>query len=198
MSTKKLPATLLAAVCLLATTGFAQAPDPGKESPPQWKEYRIGPEDMLTISVWRNEDLTRSVQVRPDGKISLVLVNDIQAAGLTPMELRNVIQEKLAEFVDSPEVSVIVDEAHSFRISILGKVQAPGRYELRAATTVLDALAMAGGFLRDDFSSPDEIIVLRPQGSKMQRIPIKYKEAISATGGSVNLYVRANDIIVVR
>ncbi len=198
MLTKKLPATLFAAMCLLATIGFTQATGPGNESPPQWKEYRIGPEDMLTISVWRNEDLSRSVQVRPDGKISLVLLNDIQAAGLTPMELRNVIQEKLAEFVDSPEVSVIVDEAHSFRISILGKVQAPGRYELRAATTVLDALAMAGGFLRDDFSSPDEIIVLRPQGDNMKRILIKYKEAISATGGSVNLYVRANDIIVVQ
>lgn len=185
------------ALIWLSASSLAAGQEHDADSVLHWIEYRIGPEDVLTISVWKNPELTRTVQVRPDGKISLLLVNDLQAAGLTPMELRDAIGQKLEEYVSAPEVSVIVDEVHSFKVSILGKVQSPGRYELGSPTTLLDALALAGGLLDDQFSSADEIVVLRPQGEILKRIPIKYKVAIKETGKAVNIYVQANDIIVV-
>jgi polysaccharide export outer membrane protein len=121
----------------------------------------------------------------------------MQAAGLTPMELRQQLAEKLQEYVSSPEVSVLVDEVRSFKISILGKVNGPGRYELKSATTALEALAMAGGFREDEFSSPDELIVLRHKGSAMERIRIPYSTAISPAGRPVNIFLQPGDLVVV-
>jgi polysaccharide export outer membrane protein len=167
------------------------------QQPPIWVEYRIGPEDVLTISVWGNAELTRTVQVRPDGKFSLPLINDMQASGLTPMELRQQLEERLREYVASPEVSVMVDEVRSFKISILGKVNGPGRYELKSATTALEALALAGGFREDEFSSPDELIVLRHKGEAMERIRIPYSTAITAAGRPVNIFLQPGDLVVV-
>src|SRR5207249_6653188 len=109
-------------------------------------DYRIGPEDMLDIAVWNNTTISRTVPVRPDGKISLPLVNDVQAAGLTPMQLRSALIKKLAEYVPSPEVSVIVREVHSFKVSVIGEVKRTGRHELKGRATVLDVLALAEGF----------------------------------------------------
>src|SRR5258705_8908856 len=93
--------------------------------------YRIGPEALLLISVWKNEPLSRSVPVRPDGKISLPLLNDVQAAGLTALELREVLAKGLAEFMPGPEVSVIVSDVRSFKVAVIGEVARPGRYELK-------------------------------------------------------------------
>jgi polysaccharide export outer membrane protein len=152
-------------------------------------EYRIGPEDVLDISVWNNSAISRTVPVRPDGKISLPLVNDVQAAGLTPNQLRTVLLKKLTEYVPSPEVSVMVKEVHSFKVSVIGEVKKTGRHELKGRATVLDILAMAEGRGR--------IVVLRPEGKTMRQIPFNYNKVMSSNGALENFFLQPGDIIVV-
>jgi polysaccharide export outer membrane protein len=164
-------------------------PDPSSEA------FSIGPEDVLDISVWGDEGLARVVPVRPDGKISLPLVNDVQAAGLTPMQLRDVLVTRLSEFVNRPQVSVIVREVHSFKVSVLGEVRTPGRYELKSRATVLDVLAQAGGF--GDFASRSRIFILRTDGESLKRILFDYKEFVSAEGSRPNFYLHPGDTVVV-
>ena len=156
------------------------------------ESYRIGPEDTLQISVWKNDAMSRAVPVRPDGKISLPLLNDVQAAGLTALELRDVLTKKLAEYMPSPEVSVIVTDVRSFKVSVIGEVARPGRYELKSWTTVLDVLAMAGGFTQ--FASRSRIVILQPDGKTMKRIPFNYNKI---AGEQENFYLRNGDIVLV-
>jgi polysaccharide export outer membrane protein len=154
--------------------------------------YRIGPEDLLQISVWKNEALSRAATVRPDGKISLPLLNDVQAGGLTALELREILARKLAEYIPSPEVSVIVSEVRSFKVSVIGEVARPGRFELRSWATVLDALALAGGFTQ--FAGRSRIIILHPEGTTMKRTLFNYNKL---AGEQENFYLRNGDIILV-
>ncbi|HKD39011.1 MAG TPA: polysaccharide biosynthesis/export family protein [Myxococcaceae bacterium] len=172
---------------------FAQArrAEDGRATAPD--VYRIGPEDVLTISVWKNDSLTRSVPVRPDGKISLPLLNDVQAAGLSAQELRDVLTQKLGAYMPNPEVSVIVTNINSFKVSLIGEINRPGRLELRSWTTVLDALALAGGFTQ--FASRSKIVILQPDGKGMKRIPFNYNKALD--GEQENFYLRNGDIILV-
>ena len=170
-------------------------------------DYRIGPEDLLQISVWKNEAMSRSVPVRPDGKISLPLLNDVQAAGLTALELRDVLTQKLADYMPNPEVSVIVSEVRSFKISVVGEVARPARYDLKSWTTVLDALALAGGFT--PFAARSRIVILRPEGNTVKRIPFNYNKVISSREslldrilnaggeGQENFYLQNGDIVLV-
>jgi polysaccharide export outer membrane protein len=159
-------------------------------------DYRIGPEDVLQVSIWKNEAMSRTVPVRPDGKITLPLLNDVEAAGLTPMEFRDLLIKKLTEYMPSPEVSVIVIDPKSFKVSVMGEVPRPGRFELRSRTTVLDMLALAGGL--SQFASRAKIVVLRPDGSKgMKRLPFNYNKAVSSGGEQENFYLQAGDIVVV-
>src|SRR6059036_3022648 len=154
--------TLVATLVMLSltTTGLGAASPPKSEPTHEQGDYRIGPEDVLDIAVWNNTAISRTVPVRPDGKISLPLLNDVQAAGFTPMLLRNVLIKKLAEYMPTPEVSIIVREVRSFKVSIIGEIKTPGRYEFKSRTTVLDALAQAGAL--NDFASRTRIFVLRP------------------------------------
>jgi polysaccharide export outer membrane protein len=163
----------------------------GRATPPD--EYRIGPEDMLAIAVWKNETLTRTVPVRPDGKISLPLLNDVQAAGLSALQLRDVLAQKLGAYMPNPEVSVIVTDIRSFKVSVIGEIARPGRLELRSWTTVLDALALSGGFTQ--FASRSKIVILQPDGKTMKRIPFNYNKALD--GEQENFYLRNGDIILV-
>ncbi len=158
-------------------------------------EYKIGPGDVLDIVVWRNEELTLPATVRPDGWISLPLVNDIRAAGLTPMQLRDNLSVKLEEFISAPSVSVIVTAVRSFRVTVLGKVMSQGRYELDGPTTVLDILAMAGGF--EEFSSPEDIYILRPIEATYKRINFRYSVATSAGGRIDNIQLKPGDFVIV-
>jgi polysaccharide biosynthesis/export protein len=159
------------------------------------KEYLIGPEDLLDVLVWKNcPDLCRTVPVRPDGKVSLPLVNDIQAAGLSPADLRQQLTERLAEFVQSPEVSVIVREVHSVKVAVVGAVKMPGHYELKSPATVLDLLARAQGL--NEFASKDKIVVLRQNGASTTRMPFNYRKVADGSEQE-NFFVRAGDIIVV-
>jgi len=159
------------------------------------KEYLIGPEDVLDITVWKNcPDLCRTVPVRPDGKMSLPLVNDIQAAGLTPMDLRQHLTEQLAEYLPSPEVSVIVREVHNFKVAVVGSVKMPGDYEIKSQATVLELLARAQGLT--EFANRDRIVILRQNGPATTRIPFNYRK-VAEGNDQDNFYVRAGDIIVV-
>ncbi len=172
--------------------GLSAAPAAVAEQP-LVERYRIGAEDVLHISVWKNEAMSRTVPVRPDGKISLPLVNDVTAAGLTPLELRDVLTKKLTEYIPNPEVSVIVTEVRSFKVSVIGEVTKPARLELKGATTVLDALALAGGFTQ--FASRQRIVVLRADGKSMKRVPFNYSKVIAAE--QENFYLEPGDIVLV-
>jgi len=187
---------LVATVVIAADQSGAQAPaaagaEAGRGTAPA--EYRIGPEDVLQILVWKNEAMSRAVTVRPDGKISLALLNDIQASGLTALELREVVTKKLAEYIPTPEISVIVAEVRSFKVSVIGEVTRPGRFELKSWTTALDALALAGGFTQ--FAARSKVVILHPEGTTMKRIPFNYNKV--AAGEQENFYLRNGDIVLV-
>ncbi len=171
------------------------APDDSPNSAVDPNEYRIGPEDVLQISVWKNDPMSSRQPVRPDGKITLPLLNDVAVAGLTPMELRELLVQKIAEYIPSPEVSVIVLEPRSFKVSVMGEVPKPGRYELRSRVTVLDMIALAGGL--GQFASRTKIVVLRPDGKTTTRLPFNYNKAVSGSGEQENFYLRSGDVIVV-
>ena len=135
---------------------------PSIRAPDAASAFQIGPEDILDISVWKNPELSRIVPVRPDGKVSLPLVNDIQAAGLTPATLRKQVTERLSEFIPAPEVSVMVREVHSRKVAVVGAVKTPGRFELKSPMTVLEVIALAQGFT--DFAARD-----RDRGAPAER-----------------------------
>ena len=157
--------------------------------------YRIGPEDIIDIVVWNNAALSRTVAVRPDGMISLPLLNDVPAAGLTPLEVKELVRTKLADFIEAPEVSAIVKEIRSSRVSVVGEVKTPGRYELKGRTTVLELLAWAGGIT--EFGSRTRIVILRGTGSATQRIPFNYNKALSANRAQANILLEPGDVVVV-
>ena len=164
------------------------------------RQYEISIDDVIEVSVWDNTALTRTVRVRPDGRISLPLLNDLPAAGLTPMALQNSVTHALEPFIKgTPQVSVILQEIHKREISVIGEVKAPGRYALTNALTVLDALAMAGGLT--EYADKGGIVILRRDGDKTTRIPFAYEVLLSGKDwhdGRENLLVRPDDIIVVR
>jgi polysaccharide export outer membrane protein len=145
--------------------------------------FRISPEDMLRISVWKNDEMSGPAVVRPDGMISLPLLQDVQAEGLTPLELQKVLTQKLKEFIPNPEVSVIVTDIRSLRVSVMGEVMRPGRFEIKSRVTVLEALALAGGFTQ--YATRSKIVILRPDETTMKRIPFNYDKA--AAGGTGEL-----------
>ena len=158
-------------------------------------DYRIGPADVLRISVWNDESLSGTVPVRPDGMISLPLLNDVEAAGLTPLQLREKLIEELGHYMPAPEVSVIVEQVRSLTVSVLGQVTNPGRYELQRQSTVLEVIAEAGGFT--EFANSSEITILRTEDGERKQIPFNFKGVVSRRGRQENLVVQAGDVIVV-
>jgi polysaccharide export outer membrane protein len=163
---------------------------------PAPEPYRIGPEDVLDISVWNNDALSRVVPVRPDGKISLPLVPDVQAAGLTPVELRDSLRQSLAAYITSSEVSVVVREVHSFKVSVLGEVKSPGRYELKSHATILDAIALAGGF--NDYAARGKILIIRQSGGTTLRLPFNYTKFVTRDNGGDCPALKPGDLVVVQ
>lgn len=158
--------------------------------------YIIGDNDVLAINVWNEPELKQPIPVRPDGKISLPLVGDIQAAGRTPAQLQEDIAAKLQNYIHHPDVTVIVQQINSKKFNILGRVMKPGAYPLSTTTTVLDAIAQAGGF--QDFAKQKGIYVLRKtrDGSE-SRLPFNYKEVIKGRNLEQNIKLEPNDTIVV-
>src|SRR5262245_58768343 len=172
-----------------ATTTNASA-----EAPVSLDAYKIGQEDVLAITVWKNEPMSRTVQVRPDGMISLPLIDDVSAAGLTPVQFRDVLVKRMSEFIPNPEVSVILTDVRNYKVSVLGEVLKPGRFELKSYTTILDVIAQAGGFTQ--FAARGKIVVLRPAGKAMKRIPFNYNKVVSG-GEEENMYLQPGDIVLV-
>lgn len=157
--------------------------------------YIIGPEDSLYIHVWKEEHLSRMVPVRMDGKISLPLADEIQAAGLTPLQLKELLIQKLKEFVESPNVSVIVMEANSFKIYISGQVKNPGVYRLRSETTLLQIIPMAGGFT--EWANQKKILIIRKENGKEKRMTVNYKKIVDGDDPSSNTILKTGDTIIV-
>jgi polysaccharide biosynthesis/export protein len=158
--------------------------------------YRIGADDVLTINVWHEPEVSRNVPVRPDGKISLPLVGDVQAAGLTPTDLQNELEARFSRYLTNPDVSVIVAEIRSQRINVLGQVLRPGTYALIPPMNVIDAVATAGG-LRE-FAKPNKIYVLRALANgRVERIKVKYNDLLKGKRGSEDVLLQTRDTVVV-
>lgn len=158
--------------------------------------YVLGAEDVVNISVWKEPDVTRTVSVRPDGMISLPLVGEVKAGGLTPLELQAQLKRGLAKFLDSPEVTVIVENAKSHRFNVVGEVVKPGSYDLNTTVTVLDALAAAGGL--KDFAKSKQIYILRKNADGSdQRLPFNYKDVIKGKHSEQNVALAPHDTVVV-
>ena len=158
-------------------------------------QYVIGPEDVLYIHVWREDALSRTIPVRTDGKISMPLIQEIQAAGLTPLKLKEILTEKLKEFIETPNVSVMVMEANSFKVYVSGQVKTPGVYRLRGETTVLQIIPMAGGFT--DWANQKKILVIRKESGKEKRITVNYKKILEGDDPRSNIILRSGDTVIV-
>jgi polysaccharide export outer membrane protein len=167
------------------------APSRAAEDP----AYKIGAQDLLKIDVWKEEQLTRTAPVRPDGKITLPLLNDVQAAGLTPMELAGVICDQLKKYINNPQVTVSVTEINSRRVYLTGEVSKAGAYALLPHMTVLQALSSGGGFTQ--FARVKNIYVLRTENGKQVKMPFNYKEAVRGENPEQNIELLPGDVIVV-
>jgi polysaccharide export outer membrane protein len=163
---------------------------------PHDASYVIGSSDVLAITVWKEPEVSRSIPVRPDGRISLPLVGEIQAAGRTPIQLEQDIAARLQTYISKPEVTVIVEQINSEKFNILGRVVKPGSYLLSGTTTVLDAIALAGGF--QDFAKQGGIYILRPnpQGGE-SRLAFNYKQVIKGNHPEQNVRLEPHDTIIV-
>jgi polysaccharide export outer membrane protein len=157
--------------------------------------YKIGPQDALRIDVWKEPDISRTVPVRPDGKISLPLLNDVQAAGLTATELAGVLTEGLKKFINNPQVTVGVTEINSRQVYVTGEVKRPGTLPLLTNLTVLQALSSMGGFTQ--FAKVKNIYVLRTIDGKQQKLPFNYKEVLNGHNPVQNILLQPGDVIVV-
>src|SRR5713226_8238813 len=179
----------LFAICIFSARGISE-----ESSDPE--EFVIGPEDILSIFVWHEPDLTNKVTVRPDGKIGLPLLNDVQASGLTPKRLQENITESLKRFLTTgPQVSVVVQEIRSQVIYITGAVAKTGVYPLGGPTTVMEALVRAGGIA--EFAKAEEIQILRKSGDKPRRFRFNYKTFSDGKDYQQNIQLRNGDMVIV-
>ena len=158
-------------------------------------DYKIGPEDVLRIDVWKEPDISRTIPVRPDGKISLPLLNDVQASGLTAMELAGSIREGLTKYITSPQVTVTVTQINSRRIYVTGEVTHPGAQSLLPNMTALQALASAGGFTQ--FARIKSIYVLRVEDGKQVKHAFNYKAVVDGKHPEEDIVLQSGDVIVV-
>jgi polysaccharide biosynthesis/export protein len=158
-------------------------------------QYIIGSEDILYIHVWKEEAISRTVPVRIDGKISLPLIDEIQAAGLTPLQLKEKLIEKLKDFVESPNISVLVMEANSFKVFISGQVKSPGVYRLKHEMTILQIIPMAGGFT--EWANEKKILIIRKENNQEKRLTVNYKKIVEGKDSSSNYILKAGDTIIV-
>ena len=179
--------------CLTVAASAAQRP-PGADSA-DVPEYLVGPGDVLHVFVWKEQELTRDVTVRFDGRITVPLLGDVQAAGLTPRALTADIEQKLSRFLGSPQVTVGVTQPNSTRIFVVGQVARPGVFPLTGPTTFLQMLALAGGF--KDFAKTDRVLVVRQDGASYRTLTVDYKRIESGSDVGQNIALRSGDTIVV-
>jgi polysaccharide export outer membrane protein len=191
---------VLISVTLICGCGLRRPAPVDASSPPGHAvmEYVIGPSDVLSIGVWNHKDLNRTVTVRPDGKFSFALAGEIEATGLTPVQLQANLEKALRRYVDivPGEVSVVVDEVHSYKVSVLGEVRQPGQFEFQIQSTVLDALAMAGGLT--EFTSGKNVIVMRRNQGQTEKLHFDYRKLVDAPSDDQRSFIFPGDVIVVR
>jgi polysaccharide export outer membrane protein len=170
--------------------------DTGATNKPHDDRFVIGNDDVLAISVWNEPNLTKSIPVRSDGKISLPLVGEMQASGKTPLQLERDVTEKLKGFITAPEVNVIVEKVNSRKFNILGEVSKPGSYPLTASMTIMDGIAIAGGFR--DFAKKTGVYILRktPDGQE-SRLKFNYKDFIKGKDVAQNIRLEPDDTVIV-
>jgi polysaccharide export outer membrane protein len=173
-----------------ANKGVQLSSNPGSEA-----EYKIGPQDVVRIDVWKEPDISRTIPVRPDGKISLPLLNDVQAAGLTSLQLANAIHDGLTKYLTSPQVTVTVTEINSRRVYVTGEVNRAGSMPLLPNMTALQAVSGAGGFTQ--FAKMKGIYILRTEGGKQIKYPFNYKEVVKGNHPEQNIPLMSGDVIVV-
>lgn len=159
-------------------------------------DYVIGIDDVLTVVFWREKDLSAEVVVRPDGKISLPMINDVQASGLRPEELAKVIEQAATKYVRDPGATVMVREIRSRRVYVIGEVNKPGTFQLATDMTVLQAIAEAGGFL--EHANKGDVVVVRTVGGSEQRLKFNYKDVIRGRNTQQNVKLLPGDTIIVR
>ena len=198
------PLIALTAVCSIAlssralqtSTAGASIADASPSTKPHDAAYKIGSSDVLAITVWKEPEVSRSIPVRPDGKISLPLVGELQAAGRTPLQLEQDISGKLKAYITNPDVNVMVQQINSEKFNVLGRVAHSGSYPLSTDTTVLDAIATAGGFL--DFAKETGVYVLRSTpGGGQKRLAFNYKDVIKGKHPEQNIKLEPGDTVVV-
>ena len=187
----------LAFLLILAAPAGAQKPNAKSTAaaavaPP---DYIIGPDDVLNIVFWRDKDISAEVAVRPDGRISLPLLNDVQAGGLTPLQLRDRITEEAGRFVDDPNVTVVVRQINSRKVFVTGEVARPGPYPLTGPTTVLQMLATAGGIR--EYADSKHIVVMRLENGRTTSYAFNYKEIAKRKNLAQNIDLRPGDTIIV-
>jgi polysaccharide export outer membrane protein len=175
----------------VVAAGAQTKPQPNVDS-----EFIIGPGDVLAINVWKENEISKVVPVRSDGRISLPLIGELQAAGQTPRQLEAEVTKRLKDFVADPAVTIVVQEIHSQKINVLGMVAHPGTFPLTKPMTVLDAVAAAGGFR--DFAKQKEIYILhRDASGKDVRLPFNYKDVIKGVHSEQNVELQSGDTVVV-
>jgi len=190
--------------CLALTLGVCAAPSaaprpgvddkkPGAGPAGVEADYHLGAGDKLRIEVYKDPQLSQSVQIRPDGKITLPLVGDVVATGMTPIELRDSLAKSLTEYITNPTVTVIVVEAESAHAFVMGEVTHPGPVQLHGPMTILQALAMAGGF--KEFANTKDVKVLRPKGNGLETLHFNYKDVLS--GEAKPFYLKSGDTVIV-
>jgi polysaccharide export outer membrane protein len=193
----------IAVLLTLVTTGvFAQAPARSKTAAPSVpagvplpEGYVIGPEDVLNIVFWRDKDMSSEVTVRPDGRITLPLLNEIQVSGKTPEQLRDALMTAAAKYVEDPNVSVVVKAINSRKVFITGQVAKPGAYSLAAPTTVMQLIALAGGL--HEYADAKNIIVIRTENGKPMAYPFNYKDVLKRKNLKQNIELKPGDTVVV-
>ena len=203
---------ILAAVICLSPAHAQDAPKQVPASPPPQNgdvgakannptavmidaDYKIGPQDVVRIDVWKEPEISRTIPVRPDGKVSLPLLNDVQAAGLTAIQLSNAIHDGLTKYLNNPQVTVTVMEINSRRVYITGEVNRPGALPLLPNMTVLQALSSGGGFTQ--FAKLKNIYVLRTEDGKQVKLPFNYREVVKGKNQEQNIVLLPGDVIVV-
>jgi polysaccharide export outer membrane protein len=174
----------------------AEAPVNAPASVPLPAGYLIGPEDVLSIVFWRDKDMSADVVVRPDGKISLPLLNDVDAAGLTPEQLRAKLMEAASKFVTEPNATVVVKEIKSRKVFITGNVAKPGPYPLNGDMTVLQLVAVAGGLL--EYADAKNIMVMRNESGRQQSFKFNYNDVTHQKHLEQNISLKPGDTVVVR
>lgn len=194
------PSTMLAAAAS-STTAPSSARHGGegaeKSSLTVTPDYIMGPEDVLEITVWKNADLSKQVQVRPDGRISLPLIGDVSAVGRTAAQLTEEISARLKSYMENPTVSILVREVNSYQIYVLGEVNAPGKYPLKSKTTLLQAITIAHGFTQ--VAARNKIVVFRfgKDGEGLNKIKASYDDIVLRDGSDQNIELKPGDQIVV-